>query len=191
MIKVQFLYIKTKENIENLIPILFEVLNESLEIDYYFNDQNSLTIIYSYANLEIKNTLTSLSIDLYLDILVYESLKYHDKESLDKYYKLFLKINEVYKLKYQYYNNNLILSENYLNVTKDLKSLILSNYYLDKEMKRTIVGFLENDQNISKASKNLYLHRNTLSQRLSKFEEVTNFDIKKFIDGFLIYHLVK
>lgn len=191
MIKVQFLYIKTKENIENLIPILFEVLNESLEIDYYFNDQNSLTIIYSYANLEIKNTLTSLSIDLYLDILVYESLIYNDKESLDKNYKLFLKINEVYKLKYQYYNNNLILSENYLNVTKDLKSLILSNYYLDKEMKRTIVGFLENDQNISKASKNLYLHRNTLSLRLSKFEEVTNFDIKKFIDGFLIYHLVK
>lgn len=191
MIKVQFLYIKTKESIENLIPILFEVLNESLEIDYYFNDQNSLTIIYSYANLEIKNTLTSLSIDLYLDILVYESLIYNDKESLDKNYKLFLKINEVYKLKYQYYNNNLILSENYLNVTKDLKSLILSNYYLDKEMKRTIVGFLENDQNISKASKNLYLHRNTLSLRLSKFEEVTNFDIKKFIDGFLIYHLVK
>lgn len=191
MIKVQFLYIKTKENIENLIPILFEVLNESLEIDYYSNDQNSLTIIYSYANLEIKNTLTSLSIDLYLDILVYESLIYNDKESLDKNYKLFLKINEVYKLKYQYYNNNLILSENYLNVTKDLKSLILSNYYLDKEMKRTIVGFLENDQNISKASKNLYLHRNTLSLRLSKFEEVTNFDIKKFIDGFLIYHLVK
>lgn len=188
---MQFLYIKTKENIENLIPILFEVLNESLEIDYYFNDQNSLTIIYSYANLEIKNTLTSLSIDLYLDILVYESLIYNDKESLDKNYKLFLKINEVYKLKYQYYNNNLILSENYLNVTKDLKSLILSNYYLDKEMKRTIVGFLENDQNISKASKNLYLHRNTLSLRLSKFEEVTNFDIKKFIDGFLIYHLVK
>ena len=43
---------------------------------------------------------------------------------------------------------------------------------------------------MSQASKNLYIHRNTLTQRLDKFLQITGFDARKFMDGLLIYHLL-
>jgi sugar diacid utilization regulator len=39
------------------------------------------------------------------------------------------------------------------------------------------------------ASKELFIHRNTLMMRLEKFNDATGFDMKSFKDGFLMYHL--
>ena len=55
----------------------------------------------------------------------------------------------------------------------------------------TIKTYLEADQNMSFASKILYVHRNTLIQRIDKFQQVTGFDVKVFIDAYLIYHLIR
>ena len=57
-------------------------------------------------------------------------------------------------------------------------------------MKKTIITFLENNQNISLAAKELFLHRNTLTQRLDKFNRITSFDLKQFKDAYLIYTLI-
>jgi DNA-binding PucR family transcriptional regulator len=51
--------------------------------------------------------------------------------------------------------------------------------------------FIEKNQNTSEAAKALYLHRNTLINRLDKFYRVTGFDLKKFEDAAIIYLLIK
>ncbi len=71
-----------------------------------------------------------------------------------------------------------------------MKQFILNEYYQNDEMKKTIITFLENNQNISLAAKELFLHRNTLTQRLDKFNRITSFDLKQFKDAYLIYTLI-
>jgi sugar diacid utilization regulator len=51
---------------------------------------------------------------------------------------------------------------------------------IDAEMMRTIDVFLKSGLNLSEASKELFIHRNTLIYRIEKIEKYTGFDIKNF-----------
>lgn len=55
--------------------------------------------------------------------------------------------------------------------------------FADEEMINTAEEFLFNSLNISETSRNLYLHRNTLTYRLDKIEKETGLDIRKFSDA--------
>ena len=44
-------------------------------------------------------------------------------------------------------------------------------------------AFLESSLNVSEASRNLFMHRNTLMYRLDKIERVTGLNIRKFSDA--------
>ncbi len=55
--------------------------------------------------------------------------------------------------------------------------------FTDEEMTNTAEEFLENSLNISETSRNLYLHRNTLTYRLDKIEKETGLNIRKFTDA--------
>lgn len=59
----------------------------------------------------------------------------------------------------------------------------------DKEMVQTAEKFLEFSLNISETSRELYLHRNTLTYRLDKIEKATGLDIRKFSDA-LTFRLI-
>lgn len=48
------------------------------------------------------------------------------------------------------------------------------------ELIRTLDQFLADNLNVSKAAKNLYLHRNTLVYRLSKIRSLTGLDPRNF-----------
>ena len=58
-----------------------------------------------------------------------------------------------------------------------------SGIFSDQEMTNTAEEFLENSLNISETSRNLYLHRNTLTYRLDKIEKMTGLNIRKFSDA--------
>ncbi|MDE5897076.1 MAG: helix-turn-helix domain-containing protein, partial [Clostridia bacterium] len=51
------------------------------------------------------------------------------------------------------------------------------------EMSGTAEAFLECSLNLSETSRNLFLHRNTLTYRLDKIERVTGLNIRKFSDA--------
>ena len=56
---------------------------------------------------------------------------------------------------------------------------------LDEDMIKTIEIFFKLDLNLSEASKELYVHRNTLIYRLDKIQKYTTYDIRKFNDAVL------
>lgn len=56
----------------------------------------------------------------------------------------------------------------------------------DQETFITIQKFFENNLNISEASRQLYIHRNTLEYRLKKIEKATGLDLKKFDDAIIL-----
>ncbi len=70
----------------------------------------------------------------------------------------------------------------------------LKNYYLQlvgSESIDTVLGFIKENQNASKAAKRLFMHRNTLNYRLDHFIEKTEIDIKSFQGALAIYLLFR
>ena len=53
----------------------------------------------------------------------------------------------------------------------------------DPDMVNTAEEFLANSLNVSEASRNLFMHRNTLMYRLDKIERITGLDIRNFSDA--------
>ena len=54
---------------------------------------------------------------------------------------------------------------------------------IDDETLLTVRRFLENNQNVSETSRQLYIHRNTLINRIEKLQKVTGLDIRSFNDA--------
>ncbi len=51
---------------------------------------------------------------------------------------------------------------------------------MDSETILTIQKFFENNLNVSEASRQLYVHRNTLVYRLDKIQKLTGLDLRNF-----------
>ncbi len=54
---------------------------------------------------------------------------------------------------------------------------------LDDETLHTVRRFLENNQNVSETSRQLYIHRNTLVNRIERLQKITGLDIRVFDDA--------
>ena len=60
----------------------------------------------------------------------------------------------------------------------------------DPDERHTAEVFLKCNLNINAASKELFMHRNTLIYRLDKIRERTGLDLKKFCDAFIFHVLM-
>jgi len=60
----------------------------------------------------------------------------------------------------------------------------------DPEDRNMIHVFFHNNLNINAASKELYMHRNTLIYRLEKIRNKTGLDLKSFCDAFVFHVLM-
>lgn len=93
---------------------------------------------------------------------------------------------ETFNIKSRIYSYDKLMLENTaynLNekTKKEILGILKNNLNrFDSEMLNTIEEFLKADLNISEASKNLYVHRNTLIYRLDKIYKETGFDIRLF-----------
>ena len=63
---------------------------------------------------------------------------------------------------------------------------ILSN----KEITDTVEAFLKNNLNLAQASKNSYMHRNTMIYRIEKIHRITGLNIKEFEDAVIFSNML-
>lgn len=100
-------------------------------------------------------------------------------EMFDKYFK---------NSQDNYYSvKDLILKAN-VEETKILKDILLRRYDLDL-FNSFVKGLMENDLNVSKSASKLYMHRNTINNKIEMFENDTGLRMQKFIDAVAIYKL--
>lgn len=66
---------------------------------------------------------------------------------------------------------------------------IKCNLELSHELRLTANTFLEHNKSITKASIELYVHRNTLNYRLDRILNITGLDLKTF-KGAFVYYLI-
>ena len=91
---------------------------------------------------------------------------------------------------YKYLDDEIVTKTCMTSIKQKDYVYIFRSYANDRNMLNTIKVYLESNQNMSQAAKRLYIHRNTMIQRIDKFVEKTGFDIKNFVAGSIIYYFL-
>jgi DNA-binding PucR family transcriptional regulator len=184
--------IESKNNIENYETTIISLFSEFITFTKIQVLDHQIWLYYEQdLDISLKDVILNLSQDTLVDFRLYQSYKY---ETLKKLEENRLFITEKLKnigFNLHIYIDDQVIVKHYLKILDNsFKFQMLKKYHQDQMMLDTVKTYLESNQNMSVAAKSLYIHRNTLIQRLDKFYQVTGFDVKKFIDGFLIYHIV-
>ncbi len=151
--------------------------------------ENLIIIAEMKEDISFYDVISNTNQEFYLNLSLYESIEFQTIEELLidlKSKSSILEFNKVYL-------NEKILIYNRFKPIFDEKTRqeMLKEFYYDQEFLHMIKVFLEKNQNSSEASKALYLHRNTLNNRIEKFYKITGYDLRKFEDAALIYIIVK
>jgi hypothetical protein len=156
---------------------------------FKLENENLIIIAEMKEDISFYDVISNTNQEFYLNLSLYESIEFQTIEELLKDLKnksSILEFNTVYL-------NEKILIYNRFKPIFDEKTRqeMLKEFYYDQEFLHMIKVFLEKNQNSSEASKALYLHRNTLNNRIEKFYKITGYDLRKFEDAALIYIIVK
>lgn len=149
-----------------------------------------LTVFFDAAcEISFKEIIQSLNEDFYITALLFESGELYKEIDKNEYMN---HIKESRNLLFEI--NNLYITEADLIKNKIYKDVIVRNilkdFHNDYEMKKVVKVYLECNMNISKAANELFMHRNTLMYKIDKFVEITGYDIRKFHNAFVIYHII-
>jgi len=188
----KYVLIETKSPmIENETTIL-SIIENYVHIDRVLIENNFMHILFKGSiDSSFEDIAINMMSDIMTDLRIYESHFFdHDQELNNHITFTRKKLSEIPLIKYAYLNDRILLSHFIKNVSYEHREFILRKYIHDTMMIETIKIYLESDQNTVLASKKLFLHRNTLLQRLDKFHVTTGFDLRRFIDAYLIYSIL-
>ncbi len=185
--KRYFIYFKQNELEDNGIKeLVFSLLGALEPVEY--ND----CYIYVFNNNEdlmFEETIKAYMYDLNIKFKCFISNDIKEDEILTHYNMIYNILKYIDKEEL-FYENTLL--DYIIGYKQDVnRSIILKEYSNDLEMIYIIKTFINNDLNILQTSKNLYMHRNTLINKLDKFLNITGYDLRKFKDAYVIYTLIK
>ncbi|MFW2489782.1 PucR family transcriptional regulator [Clostridium chromiireducens] len=202
--KIKEVMPQIKEDTFLITMTLNEKLIEALEVlKNIYNDTDIIILNYEdniilIGNFEdINEHVSSISETIVLSLyekcyISYCTIK--DYDSINELYnENIYKINlgKKYNLSSMIFSQNSLLFEKIMDsLSEETREKVLNNFNnglskLDEDMIKTIEVFFKLDLNLSEASKELYVHRNTLIYRLDKIQKYTGYDIRKFNDAAL------
>lgn len=183
---------------------LKEKLTEALDtLKNIYNDTDIIVISYEDTIIlvgrfeDINEHVSSINETIYSSIYERCYISYchiQDYEILRDLYNdniYIIALAKKYNLSTMIFEQNSLLFEKIMdNLKDDTKGTLLNDFNegfskLDDDMIKTIEVFFKLDLNLSEASKELYVHRNTLIYRLDKIQKYTSYDIRKFNDAVL------
>ncbi|MDR2822586.1 MAG: helix-turn-helix domain-containing protein [Acholeplasmatales bacterium] len=166
-----FLDVRLSKKIDNLYFLSFFITENYSEIVEFINSLTQDLLIRSsfFISKKKKDSLFSESnasfvIDNFPSILNFQKIIYDENDLIENYSK------------FDSFN---------------LKNYIFGKFVTDRDMKHSIYAFLKNSLNSSKTASLIYMHRNTLDMRISKFERETGYNLRDFVDCFYIFSLIK
>lgn len=175
--------------------VVIKEINNNISLDDFYKSlfgaaiklekQGKFAIIYHNIDDEelIKNSLLTLGDDLLLLITAYISNPLYDMKE-----ELRIALNLLSDAKSGVYNlKTILLSNDDIKIKSDVFSLITNNMGIDANF---IKVFVKNNLNTTKSAKELFIHRNTMIYKLDRFQRERNFDLRCFIDCFILYNLL-
>ena len=173
-------------NINMLTDFFKGLVGASLVEDIY---GNVISYIFDseYA-VDFEEIILNINADFYLSAKLFESKDLIDDDDLNHYLEMVKKI-KVSSIEEDYFTDDELVIKSLGDFTL-IKKVILKKYYNDSEMIEVIKAYLDCNMNVSQAANRIFMHRNTVMNKIEKFIDVTGYDIKKFKKAFIIYHLI-
>jgi DNA-binding protein Fis len=173
---------------DSLVDMLVDFLKGLLGnyISYQYSD-NFLTVIFNCdAKVDFEEIINGLNNDFYITTSLFESGILYSKIDINEY------IEHIKNQRKNILDSNLIYVDEKTLVKLNLdgeivKRNIFKSFYEDIEMLEVVKKYLDCNMNITQAANMLYMHRNTVMNKIDKFITVTGYDIKKFRNAFIIY----
>lgn len=158
------------------------------------NDSNHTIILSNEINLDIAQTVDALTDDLGIDLKVFRSNKIYSNN-----------YDFINVLKKAYYKYEKIINENFITIKTlcntiieknidDLaiiKPILVNKIINDPKLYEIVNGMFINDLNVCKTANYVYMHRNTINNKLTIIKEETGLDIQKFQEAVILYALIK
>jgi DNA-binding PucR family transcriptional regulator len=191
----QYFILQSKKNIKKEKDMLLSLFSEVVDVSYIDVDNEFITIVFENLLESSLEELSQVIIEeFFIEIRIYESTRFETISDLEKNIRKVKKMLKLitFDVDDSYLNEvDLLYFEISKPIDENYKKNILNKYADDAEMKNILKVFLECNQNTSEASKRLYLHRNTLIQKLDKFYEETGFNPRRFKDAMIIYKAIE
>jgi len=173
-------------------PLILSLFAEHIAITSTDETDRSLVLFYEHeVHVAFSDIILNIMSDTFVDLRIYVSHTFSSVEARSSHLTFVRKVlAKIDFNRYVYLDDRVLVKANLHRIDREMKAFMLRKYASDQTMKETIKSYLEANQNMSVTAKRLFLHRNTLIQRIDKFHQVTGFDPRRFTDAFLIYHLI-
>lgn len=183
------LNIDKEEAREKIVDIFVELFGESAVL--YINER---PVIFYFDNqgYEVKNFLWSIIDDFGIKVSIFNSGKINSKEAFFTIYHLY----ETYisPKKFHYFSVGDLVLEIIKKDMQDLekyRKILLNNVEDDQQLEKLILAMFDNNLNITKTAHDVYMHRNTINNKLEYIKKETGMNIQEFKDAVSMYWLIK
>ncbi|MDO9628663.1 MAG: helix-turn-helix domain-containing protein [Acholeplasmataceae bacterium] len=189
----RYLIIESKKEIKSDEQMIVSIFSEFINFEKIESHEKAIYLYYRQeTDVSFLDIILNMMSDTLSDLRIFVSYQFDHMKDLEEHMEFIKRKLQVISFnKYVYLDDKVLLKSLIHAVDNEMKKFIFRKYLTDSIMQESIKTYLESNQNMSLASKKLYVHRNTLIQRLDKFYQTTGFDVRLFSDAYLIYHLIK
>ena len=189
----RYLIIESKNEIKSDESVILSIFSEFINFDKVETGEKAIYLYYQQeTDVSFLDVILNMMSDTLTDLRIYVSYQFENEIELNQHKDYIIK--KLYSIpfnKHVYLDDKIVLKALLDKIDPEMRKFIFRKYLNDSIMQESIKTYLESNQNMSLAAKKLYVHRNTLIQRLDKFYQTTGFDVRLFSDAYLIYHLIK
>ena len=189
----KFLIIEGKSHEKIDETVLVSLFSEFIHITQVIKKDERLSLFFiGEVEHYFEDIILNVMTDTLTDLRMYVSHAYFSEKERDDAHLYVLNLLKKIPFGTYYYldNHRLIDALSHL-MDETLKRFFLKKFYDDQVMLETLHIYFESNLNMILAAKKLYIHRNTLIQRLDKFYQVTGLDPRKFLDAHRIYNMIQ
>lgn len=189
---LRFIILDNKNDVETFYEVFEDELKDLVYVN--INPDNKVLIIYhNKERVLFEEYIDSISEDLGRKIKLFEGFKLSTKEAYDLVYIIDL-ITTYHKTEYSYTSISEVIHKLVRVNPKELqrvKEILFGEILGDNQFELIVEGMFKNNLNVSKTSSYIYMHRNTLNNKLALIEDVTTLSLHTFKDAIAIYELLK
>lgn len=194
--KLKYYFIKIEDLQDDFLQSeLFNIFKDSFSNKVYITKRQDIYIILTEfnENIEFESILKLIESDFLIKVFGYESEYIEVNRKLPKHFQIdfncfkqFQKLNDLCVTK-----SKLIINYIFNNIDDDIKlkikEYVLKDYINDYEMITVVKMYFETNFNTTLAAKRCYMHRNTFLNKIDKFIDITNFNLRNYQEAFIVY----
>ena len=183
--------IEKEKDVNYALDFFKEIFVDSIFLSY---ESKYLMFYFREVDFDIESIINSVIDDFSFNIRIYASSKMDFKKRED-FFIIYDLYNKYLNHKSKLYMNNIDLINEIIKSNIDdlklIKPIILNKIQDDPQMEILIQAMFKNNLNVTQTASDIYMHRNTVINKLDYIKKETGFNIQKFFDANIMYWIFK